>query len=46
MEYLKELIEKEQLSSPKDLAGKFVCNERTMCYIINHLRYCFINQIF
>lgn len=36
--YIKELIEKEQLSSPSQLAEKFECSERTIRNMINELR--------
>ncbi len=36
--YLKELIEKERLSSPQDLSEKFGCSERTVRKMINDLR--------
>jgi biotin operon repressor len=38
LDYLKELIEKGQLSSPKDLSEKFECSERTISKMINDLR--------
>jgi biotin operon repressor len=38
LDYLKELIEKGQLSSPKDLSEKFECSERTIRKMINDLR--------
>jgi biotin operon repressor len=38
LEYLKKLIIKGQLSSPKDLSEKFECNERTVRKMINDLR--------
>lgn len=36
--YIKEIIEKEQLSSPSQLAEKFECSERTIRNMINELR--------
>lgn len=38
LDYLKELIEKGQLSSPQDLTEKFECSERTVRKMINDLR--------
>lgn len=38
LDYLKELIEKGQLSSPQDLSEKFECTERTIRKMINDLR--------
>lgn len=38
LEYLKELIKKERLSSPKDLVEKFECCEKTIRKMINELR--------
>jgi biotin operon repressor len=38
LDYLKELIEKGQLLSPKDLSEKFECSERTIRKMINDLR--------
>jgi biotin operon repressor len=38
LDYLKELVEKGQLSSPKDLSEKFECSERTIRKMINDLR--------
>lgn len=38
LEYLKEIIIKGKLSSPKDLSGKFECSERTIRKMINDLR--------
>ena len=36
--YVLELIKNGQLRSPKDLAVKFDCNEKTVRNMINHLR--------
>jgi biotin operon repressor len=36
--YIKELIEKEQLSSPSQLAIKFDCTERTVRKMISDLK--------
>jgi len=38
LEYLRELIEKGQLSSPQDLSERFECSERTIRKMINDLR--------
>lgn len=38
LEYLLELIQKEQLSTPSELALKFTCSEKTIRNMINVLR--------
>ncbi len=38
LEYLKELIQKGQLSSPNDLTRDFECSEKTIRKMINELR--------
>ncbi len=38
VEYILELVKKEQLCSPKELAKKFDCSEKTIRNMINFLR--------
>jgi predicted DNA-binding transcriptional regulator YafY len=38
LDYLLEMIEKRQISSPNDLTEKFECTERTVLKMINDLR--------
>ncbi|WP_421889851.1 HTH domain-containing protein [Marinoscillum sp.] len=38
LDYIYNLIEKEQLASPVQLASKFECSERTVRKMINDLR--------
>ncbi len=38
IEYLRDLIERERLSSPSRLVEKFDCSERTIRKMINDLR--------
>ena len=38
LDYLLDLITRERLRSPGDIAGKFECSERTVRKMINDLR--------